>query len=45
MCFVKKLLTLVLLAGFVTVGVVGCGSPTSKPASTTPTTKPADTKP
>jgi len=43
MCFVKKLLALVLLAGFVTVGVVGCGSPTSnpKPATTPP---PKETK-
>ncbi len=45
MCFVKKILALMVLAGFLVVGVVGCGgSPTSKPAS--PTTgsppKPAD---
>jgi hypothetical protein len=36
---VKKFLALVLLAGFVAVGVVGCGSPTSQP-KTTPTSAP-----
>jgi hypothetical protein len=46
MCFVKKILALVVLAGFLVLGVVGCGSPSTpaKPASS-PTTGPAKDKP
>ena len=46
MCFVKKIVALMLLAGFLVVGVVGCGATTSAPkAGSPPSSKPPADKP